>query len=338
MKYKMEIAPDLSIIVPVYQVEHYIRPCIESIFNQGIEENRFEVIIVNDDTKDHSIEMIEDIIQQHSNITVINHPKNLSLSVARKTGITAAKGEYILMPDSDDLLIENALLPLLNKAIESKVDLVVADFLQIKDGDNVSFSSINQGQFCYQEKTGEQLFLEDLSPYQCYVWRALYRRSFILDNHLSFIPGINYQDVPFTHECYLKAQRCIKTNWLFYIYRRDRAGAATTYFSVNKARSFSIAIANTWNLTKLSSITPKIRFKLEDNVYTSVCLYFYHTIHSIKKSSERKQAIQILNSEAPHLNFKHGIRQKLTTFMIRKMPYFYIELYYYYAQIAYRSN
>ena len=96
---------DLSIIVPVYNVEKYIRPCIESIFRQGLEEERFELIIVNDGTQDKSMEMIDDIINEHKNIIVINK-KNQGLSIARNNGITIAKGEYILMPDSDDLLID----------------------------------------------------------------------------------------------------------------------------------------------------------------------------------------------------------------------------------------
>ena len=136
---------DLSIIVPVYNVEKYVRPCLESIYKQGIDESRYEVIIVNDGSTDKSMETIADIIQQHANITVINHPQNLSLSVARNTGIAAAKGEYILMPDSDDLLIENTLLPLIDKAVETKVDLVMADYLPIKSDDIPSFSGVSQG-------------------------------------------------------------------------------------------------------------------------------------------------------------------------------------------------
>lgn len=62
----------LSIIVPVYNVEKYIRTCIESIYNQGLDEDTFEVIIVNDGTKDHSMDVIQDIIDSHKNITIIN--------------------------------------------------------------------------------------------------------------------------------------------------------------------------------------------------------------------------------------------------------------------------
>lgn len=105
---------DISIIVPVYNVEKYVHACLESIYHQHLDEERFEVIIVNDGTKDHSMDVIQDIIKAHTNITVINQ-ENLSLSVARNNGIAAAKGEYILMPDSDDLLIDDSLPPHLTR-------------------------------------------------------------------------------------------------------------------------------------------------------------------------------------------------------------------------------
>ena len=127
-------------------MEKYIRPCIESIFKQGLDESRFEVIIVNDGTKDRSMEVIADIINQHHNVTVFNQ-KNESLSVARNNGIAAAKGEYILMPDSDDILVEYSLPPLLNKAIETKVDLVVADFQVVEDKDMPHFKGVVQKEF-----------------------------------------------------------------------------------------------------------------------------------------------------------------------------------------------
>ena len=110
---------DLSIIVPIYNVEKYVRTCIESIFRQGLDENRFEVIIVNDGTQDKSMEVIADIIVRHKNIIVINQ-ENQGLSVARNNGIAVAKGEYLLMPDSDDMLIDHSVEPLLEKALAEK--------------------------------------------------------------------------------------------------------------------------------------------------------------------------------------------------------------------------
>ncbi len=226
----------LSIIIPVYNTERYIRPCLESIFRQGLDERCFEVIIINDGTKDNSIGVIQDLISQHTNITLIEQ-ENQDLSVVRNNGIAMATGEFILMPDSDDLLIDNSLAPLLDAAISTKADLVVADFLRLKD-EEIEIEmhrAHHQKEFSYEEKTGERLFLEDLSPYQCYVWRTLFRREFLLENQLKFVPGIYIQDVPFTHECYLKAKKCLRTPWLLNIYRVGHE-SATFCFNQKKFR------------------------------------------------------------------------------------------------------
>ena len=124
---------------------------MESIFRQGLDEADYEVIIVNDGTKDHSMEVIEDIISAHANITVINQ-ENLSLSVARNNGIAAAKGVYILMPDSDDLLVEESVPILLEKAIETKADLVVADFLEMTDEEIAKSPTLEQPPLTIKER------------------------------------------------------------------------------------------------------------------------------------------------------------------------------------------
>ena len=326
----------LSIIVPVYNVEKYIRPCFESIFKQGLDDNDYEIIIVNDGSTDNSMKMIEDIINQHHNITIINQ-ENLSLSVARNNGIQKAKGEYIYMPDSDDVLIEGSLFSLLELALESNVDLLVADFIKMSDKDIIYYKHARQSHITIAEKTGEQLFIEDLNPNHCYVWRTLYKRDFLLANHISFIPGINYQDIPFTHECCLKARQCIITSQLLYIHRFDRPGAASSSFSIQKARSYCISIGNTWKLRYLENISPNALYKLEENVYCSFCIMMYKASFSMTKLSERKQIVTLLNQEAPGIHFSHGIRQRILTFMIKKMPYTYVELYYIYSQIKYKK-
>lgn len=328
---------DLSIIVPVYNVEDYIRPCIESIFKQGLNDNDFEVIIVNDGTEDHSIGVIQDIINEHNNIIVINQ-ENQGLSVARNNGIALAKGEYILMLDSDDLLIENRLPILLNKALETQVDLVVADYLQMTDGKIQNIQKEDQHEITFQEKTGEHLFLEDINPYQCCVWRNLYKRTFIFDNKLHFVPGIYYEDLPFAYECYLKAKRCLKASCSFYIYRFHRANSITASFSIQKARSLCISIAKTWHLTQINNLSPLTLYKLKQDVFTTYKFLIYHTLHCIKKTSERKSVITSLLIEAPNLKFTHSLWQKATTFMIRKIPFLYIESYYLYYQLVCRKR
>ena len=323
----------LSIIVPVYNVEKYIKPCFESIFNQGLDESDFEVIIVNDGTKDRSMEVIQDIIGQHKNITTINQ-ENQGLSVARNNGIAIAKGNYILMPDSDDLLIDNSLKPLLEKAIESQADLIVADFISMTDDEIMHTNAVllQKKEFEYKEKTGRELFLQDLNPYHCYVWRTLYRREFLLENKLTFVPGIYIQDVPFTHECYLKAKKCIRASWLLNIYRKGHE-SATFSFTPRKAKDFCTAVAKTWELTTIDGLSPQEQQKLREDIYTSFSTIIWIITHKIEKSAERIDIINYLKQQAPDLWFSNGIKQILYSHMYRYVPHLFVRLYHLYCNI-----
>ena len=317
---------DLSIIVPVYQVEQYIRPCIESIFKQGLDDDRFEVIIVNDGTKDHSMEVIADIISLHDNITVINQESQGSW-VARNTGMSKASGEYLLFVDSDDLLIDHSLKPLLEKALKSKTDILVADYLEMNDEeiDEVYRNPPHQKDFTIQEKTGEQLFLEDLNPYHCYIWRSLFRKAFLQDNHLTFNTEFFFQDVPFLHECYIMANKCQRVSWLLNIYRRGHE-SATHSFTKEKILVFCAAIAKTWDLTHLKGLTPAVLHKIQDDVYISFSHMVRKMCYYVKSSSNRNELIDYLMHETPDLIFKNGKKQMITSFFLRKMPHTYIQL------------
>ncbi len=308
----------LSIIVPVYNVEKYIRPCFESIFKQGLDDNEYEIIIVNDGTKDKSMEIITDIISKHKNVTVINQ-ENQGLSVARNNGIAIAKGEYILMPDSDDMLIENSLKPLLEKALEFQADLVVVDFLKMTDEEIKNIKNISQKDFYIKEKKGEQLFLEDLNPCECFVWRTLYRRSFLLKENITFYPGIRYQDIPFTHECYLKAGNCIRISWLLNIYRKW-PGASTLTFNETKAKDFCMALSVTWNLTHLQGLSPALDSKLREDIWTSFFEMTRLTCRHIKNAKERKGIIDFMHNKVPDLSFQNGGKQKIATLLYKNKP------------------
>lgn len=315
----------LSVIIPVYQVEKYIHPCLESVFKQGLSDEDFEIIIVNDGTKDKSMEVIADLIGQHSNITIINQ-ENQGLSVVRNNGMAQAKGEYILMLDSDDLLIEGSLIPLLEKALETKADLVVADFLTMSDQDIETYQSPIQQEFVIKVKTGEELYMEDLVPNQFYVWHTLYRKDFITKHNLSFIPGIYFQDVPFTHEAYLRAKKCIKTQWLLNIYRRRRDSASDLEaFSMKKGRDFCIAIAKSWDLYKeLEGLSPETKNKQKQEVYTSYSNLLYRFLFRLDNISDQVNILKYLHRLAPDMVFNYSKMQRLGNRLYNISPYLYV--------------
>ena len=96
---------ELSIIIPVCNVEQYIGPCLESIYRQGLQDEDFEIIIVNDGSTDRSMAVVEDVVSRHHHISIIDQD-HAGPSVCRNAGMEKATGEYVLFVDSDDLLMD----------------------------------------------------------------------------------------------------------------------------------------------------------------------------------------------------------------------------------------
>ena len=308
----------LSILVPVYKVEKYIRPFFESIFRQGLPDDCYEIIVVNDGTPDRSMEVVADLLEQHDNTIVINQ-ENQGLSVARNNALEMAKGEYVLMLDSDDLLVDGSLPLLLDKALTTKADLVVADFVNKSDDELETLEPPVLNDIKWEEKTGKKLFMENLSPYACYVWRTLYRRQFLNENHIRFVPGIQVQDIPFTHECCLRAGKCVKTNLLLIIYR-EWGEQSTCKFDMKRIESISIAMGKTWNLRKAVKLSAMEDKKLQTNIFTTFCMMLNSTVNNIQGFQNCIRAIDYTSQHAPNLRFTANKRQKIISFLYRLSP------------------
>ena len=323
---------ELSIIVPIYNVEQYIQTCLDSIYKQNIEETRFEIILINDGTEDRSMEVIADMIENHQNIIVINQ-KNQGLSVARNNGVDIAKGEYILFVDADDKLIDNSLKPLLERAITSGADLIMADFYKAEDNSFAStyFTSLPK-KIETKEKNAKQMYKEDLVPEECYVVRTLYRKAFLTDNNIQFVPGITYEDQPFSHECYLKAKKCIRAPWPFYVYRINRPAAITSSFDTKKAMDMCISIAKSWELTYLHGTDTIVLRKLKDNIFDHFMALSLLLAHDINNTPNRNHIIDFIRKKVPDMKFENGFKQKTVSILFRKFPHYFIHLRYLYGK------
>lgn len=315
----------LSIIVPVYNVEAYIHACLDSVFGQGLDDAEFEVILVNDGTQDDSFGKIQDVQEKHPNIVVVEQT-NQGLSAARNTGMRHAKGEYILYLDSDDLLVTGSLAPLLEKAYDNKADLAVADFVKLNDEEILRYGRAESLQYPIQVKTGRQLFLEDLNPSQNYVWRTLYRRAFLKANDIRFIPGICYEDMPFTPECYLKADRCIRAYWDLYLYRVGRQDSITASMTVKKALDMNMGIARIWELKSLEGLSSQEHRRLMDNLFATFSFLLWCVSHNPHVFSHRHEIVRDLRQRIPDLWFSHGIKQFVVSLMFRLIPDVYLKL------------
>lgn len=316
----------LSVIVPVYNVEKYILKCIESIFCQGIDNNAFELIIVNDGTKDNSMELISDIINRHANVIVINQ-ENKGLSVARNTGLAKASGKYILFVDSDDFLIDNTFKPLLDVAISSSVDMVMGNFIKLSDDqigcyipDTINLSEINN-----TIMVGEEAFINFLNPRECYVWRTLYRRDFLLDNHIKFIPGIYFEDIPFTVECFLKADKCISLPISFYVYLQH-ANSIVSSINIKKIFDLNIVIEYLWHLKDRLFLSNKQLIQLQDIIFCTLSIELWYLTKEKGLYRYRREIVEDLKKRVPDMFFSNGLKQIIISFLFKYMPFTYLWL------------
>lgn len=317
-------------------MEKYISPCLTSIFDQRLSENEYEIILINDGTIDNSLHIIKELVKEHDNIQILEQ-SNKGLSVARNTGLKAAIGEYILFVDSDDLLIKGRLKKILDEALGTKADLIVADYIVMYE-DKIPHDQINTiVPYKKTVKSGSQLFLEDLRPNEYFVWRTLYRREFLNENKLQFIEAITFEDVPFTQECYLKANRCIRMTYPFYLYRRRRGSLSTT---INKksALDLNIIIERIWGLKDDLQITKQERQQLLDNLFATFSLNMWYISKHEDVLRDRKEIVADLKNRVPKLRFSNGFKQRFVSFLYKFMPCQYLVFLSYLKKISHNEK
>lgn len=172
----------VSIILPVYNVEKYIRNCIESIINQTCKN--FELIIVDDGTKDHSIEIAEDLLKKSDINYRIVHRENGGLSAARNTGIKVANGEYLCFVDSDDVINPQYVETLLSDIEANDVLMGIANFRWFTEKDIKQFDMSNtQGVIVNKKEFLYKILRRKIFNYfGCFI----ISRDYILRNNLWF--------------------------------------------------------------------------------------------------------------------------------------------------------
>ena len=314
----------LSIIIPVYNVEHFIHSCINSVFSQGLEDDAFEVIIVNDGSEDKSIDQITDFLDNHTNIIYIDLPHK-GVSVARNYGIQIAHGKYIVFVDSDDVLVPGALHNLRKYYEQNQYDIVICGYKRLTDAQIDDFHLENNKGSFVEFHSNKDLFLRGFNPYECYVWRTIFRKEFIVKNNISFIPGIYYEDIPFTYECYIKAKCAVKTDSLLYLYRYGHSSIVSS-INLKKAMDFNRVIERLWLLNNCDNIDNEMRDKLNDSIFSNFSFSMCSIAHESVLIDKRKLIVNDLFERIPNIRFSNNMKQKMVSFVFRKTPLLFLSL------------
>ena len=212
--------PTISIIVPIYNVEQYLEQCIESIVTQEEALKRIEVILVNDCSPDRAGDIAEKYSNEYDFVKYICHETNQGLSIARNTGISAAKGDWLWFIDSDDWIEQGSLNTLL-KMIEDNhtCDIICIQKKNISQG----WSRINDvipHSLCMSGKQYLQSFLQKSVPPKFIV-----KHQFLLDNNLFFYPHLLHEDVLHCYTMLYCADKVFVSEKPLYIKRCVRSGS-----------------------------------------------------------------------------------------------------------------
>ena len=215
--------PKFSIIVPVYNVEEYIDDCLKSIFNQSFKD--FEVIVVNDGTKDNSMDIVKNY-----DVKVINQ-ENAGLSAARNTGVKSSTGEYLLFIDSDDY-IEKDLLKNINNNLKDNPDVLRFQIKEIFDDNRI----VNYEENFFDTTNGVEAFTKICNYHFIEnAWSYVIKRKYYLDNKFEFKKGTYHEDYGLMPLVIIKANKVKSISYIGYYYRQ-RSNSIMSSTDYNKTK------------------------------------------------------------------------------------------------------
>lgn len=295
----------LSFILPCYNVAPYFGRCIESIEHQDIPQSEYEVICVDDCSKDNTVEVIKEYQKRYPNIRLICHTENKTAGGARNTAIDAAQGRYIWCVDPDDSIAPNVLKVLLSKAITENLEILFFNFTYIEENGNkrkeeyryIDMDIVVSGQdfilsYC------QQGMLRDITNHTC----ALFLRNYLEDKQIKYPIIRSSQDVIMIWNACLKASKVSSTSKVCY------------------------------NIIRRANSTTGSQGKLYANNLISASLYYPYHIHQLKN-----QLLSQLNDKLS-MNFDEQLSYPLNILSRRIFLLSHSELKRFYKELQLHSE
>ena len=283
--------PILSIIIPLYNCEKYIKQCLDTIFRQEMNESDFEVIVIDDGSKDSGYLLASEYAKRHQNILVMKQ-ENQGVACARNNALEKATGDYITFVDADDMLVSGSLGKLIKIAVDNKADIVKAAHKEVPEDAVCEDFSSSHDNSSIQVMTGEEAIVNVTLMKEGYCWGYLISRKLITDNRLSFPPKVAFmEDWAFITQAILKSRTFVNADVLLYLYRRNSSSCMANV-TTEKMLLGCQAIDIVANLAKDTS--GDVRKKLSDNVCVNINIVLWFTIHYRSIFNRKKEIIKAL--------------------------------------------
>ena len=262
----------VSILVPIYNVENYLKECLDSLLNQTLQD--IEIICINDGSIDSSSAILKEYSRKDSRIKVINK-ENSGYGASMNMGLELANGEYIGIVESDDFVKKTMFEDLYKIASKNDLDLVKSDFYYYTTYNNCS----RQAGKIKRRTLGKVFSVKDdcrILKMMPTIWSSIYRRDFLLENGIKFLetPGASYQDTSFAFKTLSAAKRMMFTNKAYLYYRSDNENSSV------KSKGKVFAICDEWEeISRFVNERPVIKNIVNDiKLSTQFNAYIWNAI------------------------------------------------------------
>lgn len=315
----------ISVIVPVYNVEKYLKQCIDSLLVQTYRD--FEIILVDDGSTDSSGLICDEYSKMNSNIKVI-HKSNEGLGFARNTGLVYVSGDYVTFVDSDDYVAPTLLENLFKGINEKDVNVCIGGYKKINDSGDILYEEKYDTEIYERTTYTNEVFIKMLGSLpnkhdsvRMSVWNALYDMSIINNNNIRFPSEreLISEDLIFDFYYFQHVNKCKLLNNSDYYYRTNPNSLTMTYRKDRfKKTMVFYQHLNTLMINNSFSNESLIRFKKLIFIYVRMCirqekkkisnLKIKDSLINIKKICEEKSLKKIINEyPVEQLEFKQKI-------------------------------
>lgn len=218
--------PLLSIVVLVYNTAEYLSECFDSLLAQHYDN--IEIIAIDDASTDDSLAICRAYEAKDARFRCLAKPTNEGGAVVGNLGIEQARGEYVALVDSDDVVTLGGYARLMHEAVTESADIVIGRAARLTDG------AISAVAFLYEPFVwSRRRVLDSVQDYpevthDCFYWNKVFRRDFLHEHGLGMVPGLLYADRPFVHKAYFLSRKTVIITDLVYLWRVRSAGSVVS--------------------------------------------------------------------------------------------------------------
>lgn len=246
----------ISVIIPVYNNEKYLRECLDSVVSQTLRET--EILCVDDGSTDKSLNILKEYASKDIRLIILTQ-RNSGSGPARNSGIKIAAGQFVFFMDSDDLLPERDILETLYEhAVKNNVHICGGQFSSFfNDSPNIVTTLFKNNFYGYNFDKNEKIQYSDYQFDYGYA-RFIYERNFLIQNSIFFQPYRRFQDPPFFAEAMIKAKEFYAVDKISYLYRKFKKRSPWSNVQCEdlvKGILFNLKLSNSYGLPRLHNLT-----------------------------------------------------------------------------------